>query len=73
MFCFSIKLLHLKTKLREWNKHSFKNIFQEKDKIENEVEILNQKIIVLGMFQEEYQKEKKLMAQHEENLARVIF
>lgn len=59
------KLKYVKSKLQEWNKSVFKNIFSEKDRLESKLSLLTRKIMSSGMSQEEYRKEKELMAEYE--------
>lgn len=69
MYIFYKKLQRLKGKLREWNKLCFKNIFAE-ERLEAELEMLSEKVISDGMTIVEYEKEKSLMTEYNEILAR---
>lgn len=63
MFQFSQKLLHAKSKLKEWNQENFKNIFKEKAQVKEELSNLNVRIIKRGMRQEEFELEQKLKSE----------
>lgn len=69
MFFFHKKLSYIKTKLKEWNKVYFKNIFVEGQGIENKLKALNEVVIAKGM-REEFSTKKKLKAEQAEILAR---
>ncbi|XP_059067799.1 uncharacterized protein LOC131858542 [Cryptomeria japonica] len=59
-FCFSQRMKFTKDKIKLWNVASFKNIFSEKIRIEEELDCLNSFIMVNGMSEAYFLKEKKL-------------
>lgn len=59
MFCFNTKIKILKQKLIQSNKDHFKNIFTEKERLEGEIEILNEEVIRSSMNHDNFYKEKK--------------
>ena len=48
MYTIQQKLKALKVKLKFWNKHTFKNIFQDQLKLEQQMDNLQQRIILEG-------------------------
>lgn len=67
-FVFMAKLKSIKRKLIQWNREHFENIFELKVNLEQEIEELNDKVIVEGMNQERYMKEKELLKKYEKIL-----
>lgn len=70
LYLFSQKLQHIKSKLKEWNKEHFKNIFEEKERVEAELSTLNEKIMERGMVREDFELEHKLKMELAEIMAR---
>ena len=70
MFRFITKMKNLKRKIIEWNKEHFKNIFETKLEIEEELKNLNNEVIKKGMDNCKYMKEKELMTKQEDILAK---
>ncbi|XP_059070959.1 uncharacterized protein LOC131862033 [Cryptomeria japonica] len=68
--CFIKNLAYIKNQLKTWNKESFKNIFSEKERIENELEALNSKVMTEGMDQIDFNREKDLTNKLSEILIR---
>lgn len=60
MHTFQLKLKELKGKIKKWNKEEFGNIMVEKQKLEGEMEMIQQKIIIEGR-NEERSKEKGII------------
>ncbi|XP_057871702.2 uncharacterized protein LOC131078076 [Cryptomeria japonica] len=50
----------LKNKIKDWNKVSFKNVFVEKSRIEDELEEIGNRVMQFGMTNVELELEKKL-------------
>lgn len=46
---FVSKLKMVKQTILEWNKWNFKNIFEKKERIEEELDTLNEEVINVGM------------------------
>ncbi|XP_059067537.1 uncharacterized protein LOC131858342 [Cryptomeria japonica] len=69
-FKFVKRTQFLKCKLKEWNKHTFKNVFAKKERIESIMEELNNLIIANGMTNLEYEAEKLLKKKYAEILTR---
>lgn len=69
-FCFVKRLGYLKKKIKLWNKEHFKNIFSEKFRLEEEMSKLNEKIMMAGMTNEEFELEKRLKDKYMEVLRR---
>ncbi|XP_057871826.2 uncharacterized protein LOC131078174 [Cryptomeria japonica] len=64
-----VKRLHcLKHKIKIWNKFSFKNIFSEKLRLDEELKALNQTVMMVGMTKEEYLLENELKKEYNEVL-----
>lgn len=59
-FCFVKRLHFLKDKIKKWNVESFKNIFAEKLRLEEELASLNEKVMYSGITNLEFEKEKEL-------------
>lgn len=57
-FCFSQWMKFIKDKIKLWNVASFKNIFSEKIRIEEELDSLNNSIIVNGMSEDDFLTKK---------------
>ncbi|XP_057851263.1 uncharacterized protein LOC131061548 [Cryptomeria japonica] len=70
LYCLVSKLKDNKHKLLDWNKMKFKNIFEEKIRIEKELELVNNDVIQHGMTQTTYEAEKKLLCEYEDILAK---
>ncbi|XP_059071401.1 uncharacterized protein LOC131865961 [Cryptomeria japonica] len=70
MFYLNSKLKEIKHKLLYWNKERFKNIFEEKLRIEKEMENVNTEVIRHGMDQVLYETEKRLLGEYEDTLAK---
>ncbi|XP_057853082.2 uncharacterized protein LOC131063316 [Cryptomeria japonica] len=60
----------LKNKLKTWNKLSFKNIFVEKTRIEEELEDISNHVMAMGMTNKEFKAEELLKDQYSEILKR---
>ncbi|XP_057837189.2 uncharacterized protein LOC131047335 [Cryptomeria japonica] len=69
-FRFVKRIQYIKNKMKHWNKFSFKNIFIERLKIEEGLEDINNRVMIVGMVGEDYLKEKLLKEQHVELLNR---
>lgn len=69
-YCFVKRLGYLKKKIKSWNKEHFKNIFSEKFRLEEEMSKLNEKIMMAGMPNEEFELEKRLKDEYMEVLRR---
>eukprot|EP00253_Pinus_taeda_P033060 PITA_33060 len=57
MHTFQLKLKEVKGKIKKWNKEEFGNILEEKQKLEREMESLQQKIITEGRTEESIREE----------------
>ncbi|XP_057873762.2 uncharacterized protein LOC131079747 [Cryptomeria japonica] len=66
--CFVQKLKYLKNKIKTWNVVSFKNIFAEKIRVEEELNRINNLVIEKGMTNEEFHAENSL----KEKLAQIL-
>lgn len=66
LYCFVTKIKHIKRKLLQWNKEHFGDIFASKKTIEEELALLNDKIIRDDMDQDSYLKEKELLLKYED-------
>ncbi|XP_057857064.2 uncharacterized protein LOC131066335 [Cryptomeria japonica] len=64
------KMKYLKNKIKMWNVVSFKNIFAEKIREEEELDRINNMVIKKGMTNEEFYAEKSLKAELAEILLR---
>ncbi|XP_059068297.1 uncharacterized protein LOC131858848 [Cryptomeria japonica] len=69
-FCFVKRIQYIKNKIKHWNKFSFKNIFSGKLRIEEELEDINSRVMLVGMVREDFLKEKLLKEQYAELLNR---
>lgn len=69
-FIFFKKLKFLKGQIKEWNISQFGNIFEQKIKLEKELESLNNKVIQSSMDNMEFQVEKVLKVEYIKVLAR---
>ena len=65
MYRFQQKLKTLKAKIRTWNKEEFGNIFEDKKRLINELELLIQKGMDEGWDEDMKEKEKSLWGQLE--------
>ncbi|XP_059070595.1 uncharacterized protein LOC131860228 [Cryptomeria japonica] len=70
MFQITLKLKEIKHKLLVWNKERFKNIFEEKLRIEKEMDEVNIEVIMHGMDQLLYNTEKRLLKEYEDILTK---
>lgn len=70
MLCLSTKLKCLKQKIKEWNLHTFKNIFGTKESIEEELQAVEEDIMQNGMNSQSYVKDNELLGKYEEVLAK---
>ena len=52
MFVFQHKLKHIKECVKKWNKESFGNIFQEKKRLEQQIEEIQIKAMSEGYSEE---------------------
>eukprot|EP00253_Pinus_taeda_P024757 PITA_24757 len=66
MHTFQLKLKELKGKIKKWNKEEFGNILEEKQKLEGEMESLQQKIIIEGRTKERVREEGIILGKLEE-------
>ena len=66
MHTFQLKLKELKGKIKKWNKDEFGNIMEEKQKLEKEMEEIQQKIITEGRNEERSKEEGIIISQLEE-------
>jgi len=55
------KLKYIKKNIKVWNKECFKNIFEEKRNVEDELAVINEKIIYEGMDGNSFWLEKDLL------------
>lgn len=69
-YCFVKRLKFLKEKIKVWNKYTFKNIFAERDRVEEELSLLNYVTITFGMSNDAYHKEITLKKELAEILLR---
>lgn len=67
-YCFVRRMQFLKHGIKIWNKESFKNSFFEKLRLEEELELLNSRVMPVGMTNLEYVLEKRLKEQYLEVL-----
>eukprot|EP00253_Pinus_taeda_P017089 PITA_17089 len=66
MHTFQLKPKELKGKIKKWNKEEFGNILEEKQKLEGEMESLQQKIIIEGRTEESVREEGIILGNLEE-------
>eukprot|EP00253_Pinus_taeda_P034939 PITA_34939 len=66
MRLFQLKLKELKEKIKNWNKQEFGNIMEDKQKLEKEMESIQQKMILEGRTEERISKEGSVLGQLEE-------
>ncbi|XP_057859032.2 uncharacterized protein LOC131067882 [Cryptomeria japonica] len=69
-FVFVKKLQFIKSKLKEWNRVKFGNIFANKRDLEDRFASLQEDIIQMGMTSEKILQERELKGQYSELLAR---
>ncbi|XP_059073688.1 uncharacterized protein LOC131874365 [Cryptomeria japonica] len=69
-FIFVKKLQFIKSKIKEWNRVKFGNIFANKRDLENKLESLQEDIIQKGMTSKKFWQERELKGQYSEVLAR---
>ncbi|GLJ07914.1 hypothetical protein SUGI_0077010 [Cryptomeria japonica] len=67
-FCFVNRLKVIKEKIKIWNRDSFKNIFVERNRIEEELNQINRITISVGMTNDMYNREVSL----KEELAEIL-
>jgi len=66
MHTIQLKLREIKRKIKEWDKEEFGNIMEEKQKLEREMEEIEQKIILEGRDEERNNEEGRIISQLEE-------
>lgn len=66
MQTFQLKLKELKGKIKKWNKEEFGNIFEDKQKLEGEMESIQQKMILEGRTEDSINKEGIILGKLEE-------
>eukprot|EP00253_Pinus_taeda_P005568 PITA_05568 len=66
MHTIRLKLKEIKGKIKKWNKEEFGNIMEEKQKLEKEMEEIQQKIILEGRDEERSNEEGRIISQLEE-------
>eukprot|EP00253_Pinus_taeda_P017271 PITA_17271 len=66
MHTFQLKLKELKGRIKKWNKEEFGNILEEKQKLEGEMESMQQKIITEGRTEESIREEGIILGKLEE-------
>eukprot|EP00253_Pinus_taeda_P010493 PITA_10493 len=66
MHTFQLKLKELKGKIKRWNKEEFGNILEDKQKLEEEMADIQQKIILEGRTEESINKEGVILGRLEE-------
>eukprot|EP00253_Pinus_taeda_P004070 PITA_04070 len=66
MHTFQLKLKELKGRIKKWNKEEFGNIMEDKQKLEKEMESLQQKMIMEGRTKECISKEGAILGKLEE-------
>eukprot|EP00253_Pinus_taeda_P002372 PITA_02372 len=65
MHMFQLKLKELKGRIKKWNKEEFGNIMEDKQKLEREIESLQQKMIMEGRTEESISKEGVILGKLE--------
>ena len=63
MYNFQQKLKALKAKIHTWNKEDFGNIFEDKKRLMNEIDLIHQKGMETRWHMEMKEKEKDLLNQ----------
>lgn len=66
MHTFQLKLKELKGKIKKWNKEEFGNILEDKQKLEGEMESIQQKMILEGRTEESIREEGVILGKLEE-------
>eukprot|EP00253_Pinus_taeda_P022996 PITA_22996 len=66
MHTIELKLKEIKGKIKKWNKEEFGNIMEEKQKLEKEMEDIQQRIILEGRDEERSKEEGRIINQLEE-------
>eukprot|EP00253_Pinus_taeda_P018598 PITA_18598 len=66
MHTFQLKLKEIKGKIRKWNREEFGHIMEEKQKLEKEMEDIQQQIILEGRDEERSKEEGRIINQLEE-------
>eukprot|EP00253_Pinus_taeda_P024774 PITA_24774 len=66
MHTFQLNLKELKGRIKKWNKEEFGNIMEDKQKLEREMESLQQKMIMEGRTEESIRKEGVILGKLEE-------
>lgn len=70
MHQFSMKLKYLKSQIRIWNQHVFKNVFSQKSAVKQQLEDVYNHIIQNGMNEDTYVSQKNLQRDWDELCAR---
>jgi len=63
MYKLQQKLKNLKEKIKQWNRFTFRNIFQAQDALEQEMQKLHQRIIAEGRSKTIAEQERQLQTQ----------
>eukprot|EP00253_Pinus_taeda_P033889 PITA_33889 len=66
MHIFQLKLKEIKNRIRKWNREEFGHIMEDKQKLEKEMEDIQQQIILEGRDEERSKEEGKIICQLEE-------
>eukprot|EP00253_Pinus_taeda_P002797 PITA_02797 len=66
MHTFQLKLKEIKNRIRKWNREEFGHIMEDKQKLEKEMEDIQQQIILEGRDEERSKEEGKIICQLEE-------
>eukprot|EP00253_Pinus_taeda_P031484 PITA_31484 len=66
MHTFQLKLKEIKGKIRKWNREEFRHIMEEKQKLEKEMEDIQQQIILEGRDEERSKEAGRIIKQLEE-------
>ena len=70
MHQFAMKLKYVKSQIRIWNQTVFKNVFQQKALVKDQLEDVYNQIIQEGMNEETYLSQNNLREQWEELCSR---
>ena len=57
---------YVKGRIKQWNKHVFKNIFHQKNCVAKLLQVINEHVIVNGLNSDTFLKQKNLQAEWEE-------
>lgn len=60
MFQLCKKLMYVKKQIIHWNIHVFKNIFEQKESVFQQLTQVNEKIILQGLDSATYEQQNKL-------------